>query len=580
MEGNERFAFIMATIMLAGELESWFSLSHLSHSLSHSLLIFPPSVRYNTYQSLTPAWPMNPKRLASKRHFNFLLDFDYDPARDEHMFILEHLFLNSDGFALTLDPTSPLYYRRDPAGALVGKGDPIFCFSVNNTYPYMENNRNPEYLDLKFKLFSGKNIKSIYEIVANKFGFIPRPVDLPDVRLFQDPIWSTWVHLNRNLTQANLLQYAKDIKRHHFHCSMIELHRNWEQHYGDLAFDPERFPDPNKMISDLRQLGLVRTSVWVYPDIHIDSPAYLSAERHFLKDHTGSNPVLINYSDGAGSYLDFSSSDTSRWFLERLRIFSELYRVDSFHFNEAVLYDYSPVLNALDSEIQRFPSLLTKAYADTVFKLGNGAVILDSGFKTQHVASFVSVNPKTSDWSMSSGLRSLVPSVLTLSLAGYSFTVPGIIGGGFSDSKPSEELYIRWVQAVTFMPVMQFSIPPWIFPDSSSVLNITQRYVKLHREHAQLLITLSRKRVREGTPIIRPMWYAEPENRVTFTIDDQFMVGDNLVVAPVLEQGKTERNVYLPSGNWVDQDGASYSGSQKISIQAPIEVLPYFRRKL
>lgn len=75
------------------------------------------------------------------------------------------------------------------------------------------------------------------------------------------------------------------------------------------------------------------------------------------------------------------------------------------------------------------------------------------------------------------------------------------------------------------------------------------------------------------------MWWAEPEDPRAFLVGDQFLLGDDLLVAPVLEKGQRERKVYLPSGVWQDQHGANFTGPTEILVKAPLEVLPYFKRK-
>ena len=79
---------------------------------------------------------------------------------------------------------------------------------------------------------------------------------------------------------------------------------------------------------------------------------------------------------------------------------------------------------------------------------------------------------------------------------------------------------------------------------------------------------------------MRPLWYVSPDDAHTYSIRDQFALGNDLVVAPVLVQGQKERTVYLPQGNWVDQHGQSYSGPKQFTILTPLEELAYFKRKM
>ena len=168
-------------------------------------------------------------------------------------------------------------------------------------------------------------------------------------------------------------------------------------------------------------------------------------------------------------------------------------------------------------------------------------------------------------------LLTLLHSSLT---AGYSFFIPDLIGGR-EGSKADEELYLRWVQACTYMPAMQFATPPWDY--SSNVSDIVDFHAALHIEYAHKVLNLARLRVTVGTPILRPMWYRWPDDAKTYAIEDQFMVGDDLLVAPVLEEGAKQRKVYLPKGEWIDHRGVFYNGPLRLLVKAPIDVLPRFK---
>ena len=76
------------------------------------------------------------------------------------------------------------------------------------------------------------------------------------------------------------------------------------------------------------------------------------------------------------------------------------------------------------------------------------------------------------------------------------------------------------------------------------------------------------------------MWYLEPDNPKTYTISDQYMLGNDILVAPVVVIGQRERTVYLPPGTWIDQHGIEFTGPSDIKVAASLEELPYFKRKM
>ena len=108
---------------------------------------------------------------------------------------------------------------------------------------------------------------------------------------------------------------------------------------------------------------------------------------------------------------------------------------------------------------------------------------------------------------------------------------------------------------------------------------IFRKFIALHTEHAPTIISLAKQRVQTGSPIIRPLWYVSPDDAKTYHIDDQYMLGDDILVAPILVVNQRERQVYLPTGNWLDQHGKSYKGPGEFKVLVPLEELAYFKRQ-
>mgnify|MGYP001506840296 CR=1 FL=1 len=170
-------------------------------------------------------------------------------------------------------------------------------------------------------------------------------------------------------------------------------------------------------------------------------------------------------------------------------------------------------------------------------------------------------------------LRMLIPTVLAVSLGGYANVIPYNLE---FTGEPFDELYIRHLQATAFMPRMSIASTQWdVTPKCREE---TAKYILLNAKYADVFAKLALERIKTGRPIIRPLWYAEPDNNVTYDISDQYMLGDEFVVAPVLIQGQRERSVYLPAGTFVDSIGQIFEGPNWFKLQAPLDTLLYFRR--
>jgi alpha-glucosidase (family GH31 glycosyl hydrolase) len=166
------------------------------------------------------------------------------------------------------------------------------------------------------------------------------------------------------------------------------------------------------------------------------------------------------------------------------------------------------------------------------------------------------------------------------SLIGYPYFCPDMIGGGlesgFKGNTVDPELFVRWTQASALMPMMQYSYAPWKL-DSTSV-SICRKYSKLHTDLGDYIYSLAVKASTDGMPIVCPLFFDDPTDKTTYTLDDQFMLGSKLLVAPVLKKSATSRNIYLPKGSWSDfWTGKVYQGGQWLeNFPAPIDVLPVF----
>ena len=194
--------------------------------------------------------------------------------------------------------------------------------------------------------------------------------------------------------------------------------------------------------------------------------------------------------------------------------------------------------------------------------------------RNQQHGIFYRILDRKSDWTIQDGLKSVVTATLHFSIVGYPFVLPDIIGGN-GDISGQKELFIRWTQLTAFLPAMQFGVPPWTFDYETE--SIAHRFVQIHVDYvAPYMNSLPLSNL----PIIRPIWWVEPLNRDTFNINDQFMVGDEILVAPILDPGVTSRSVYLPPGTWFNlDDQCYYEGPKTILQNVTLSTIPFYYTK-
>ena len=284
------------------------------------------------------------------------------------------------------------------------------------------------------------------------------------------------------------------------------------------------------------------------------------------------------WNSGFASYVDFTDDRAVSWWTQRLLDLQNTTGIDSFKF-DAGEANWMPSSFRLtdDSTKAIWPEIFTTKFAETMSSTFGGQIEVRVGRRTQKEAIFVRMLDKFSDWSYANGLKTMVTTLLQQSIAGYPFVLPDMIGGNGYNGDPDKELYIRWLQANTFMPTMQFSYVPWMFDQETvdHALNMTA----LHAQYAPLIIQLANEATVSGAPINRPIWwnFDEPD---AYQVDDEFMLGDSILVAPVLEQGARHRDIYLPAGLWRDEANPShplYVGPRWVlSYPADLLTLPWF----
>ncbi len=172
--------------------------------------------------------------------------------------------------------------------------------------------------------------------------------------------------------------------------------------------------------------------------------------------------------------------------------------------------------------------------------------------------------------------RSDSPEEETLGLA----DVPAFLEKSIMFGYPTPELMIRWAQANVFLQVMQFSLAPWDFGEECS--NISRKCAELHLEFLPTLQKFARLAVETGEPIIRPVFWLAPNDEKALICDDQFLVGDEILVAPVLRAKQIKREIYFPPGVWKDYwSGELFSGPAVVeNYPAPLTKLPFFIRDI
>ena len=140
-----------------------------------------------------------------------------------------------------------------------------------------------------------------------------------------------------------------------------------------------------------------------------------------------------------------------------------------------------------------------------------------------------------------------------------------------------QELVVRAAEVHALMPMMQFSVAPWRVLSPAN-LAIAGRMAALHVAHGEEILALAHQSARTGEPIARPLDYAYPGHGYADVVDE-FLLGPDILVAPVVERGARTRQLVVPPGRWRGDDGSVVVGPVTIEVTAPLDRLPWYRRQ-
>lgn len=200
----------------------------------------------------------------------------------------------------------------------------------------------------------------------------------------------------------------------------------------------------------------------------------------------------------------------------------------------------------------------------------------------QSVAQIHWVGDQEADFLPGDGLPTVVPAMLNLGLAGQYNVTHDI--AGFSGGPSTKELWMRWTELGAFTPIMRThegnnKLENWSWEKDEETTAHFRRFARIHDALFDTFRRLADEAQEDSAPIVRHLMLAFPEDRATWSISDQYLLGDEILVAPVLEEGATSRSVYLPAGEWFHLfTGERFDGGTTVEVDAPIGTPAVFGR--
>jgi alpha-D-xyloside xylohydrolase len=405
-------------------------------------------------------------------------------------------------------------------------------------------------LDIFFFIGSPKEILSEYTNITGKSS-VP-------------PLWSfgLWMSRFSYRSEKEVMIVSDKLRKHKVPCDVIHIDAGWFKKgiNCDFEFDKKQFPDPQKMVGKLKENGF-KISLWQIPYFTPLNPIFeeVVKKKLYIRDANGNVAT-------EDAILDFSNPETIDWYTKKikalLRVGIAVIKTD---FGEA-----APLKGLYASgrsgyfEHNNYPLRYTQLVSKITREMNHENLIWSrsSWAGGQRNPVHWGGDAEVSDAGMAGSLRG----GLSLGLSGFSFWSHDI--GGFSGA-PKEELFKRWTFFGMFTSHSRVhGFPPrepWEF--SSDFLKVFRKMVEMRYRLMPYIFSQATIAAKNGWPMLKAMFLNYPEDPATWNLEDQFLFGDDLLIAPIMEENTFERNVYLPKGKWINyQTKEVYEGGQWLKI--------------
>ena len=470
------------------------------------------------------------------------------------------LLLSSEGYAVFFDMTAPLYYDLGQSSVAAWQAT-----------------ARADHLRLYLTVGEG-----IAQLISGYHQLTGAPAVPPD---WSFGFWiSRWGYRNRDEVMA----VARRMREERVPCDVIHIDPYWmryhEGHHGDLEWDESAFPDPKGMIAELKALGF-RLSLWESPYVPLDSEMRTEGEQKgfLLMAKAGDGPALVQGFAKPSAAIDFTNPEAVEWFKAKNRRLLEMgVAVMKPDFAEDMPDDAVPHDSTPAEQLHNlYPLLYQRAVFEATKEVhGYGLIWGRSGYAgSQRYPVHWGGDPGCTFDDMAASLRGALSWILS-GAAFASFDMGGFFGIPTLIDPPSPELYVRWSQMGLLFSHARahgHTAPrePWAYGEPA--LTIFRKYAQLRYRLLPYLYAAAR-RAAEGVPLVRPLVYDHPSDRTTHHVDDEYLLGPDLLVAPMF-MPRGRRDIYLPAGGWYDYwTDQRFDGPRWISYEAELETLPLFVR--
>ncbi|MBZ4644905.1 MAG: Alpha-glucosidase [Clostridia bacterium] len=486
-------------------------------------------------------------------------------------------------------------------GLAKGKSYGIFLDNPSRTHFNMGEGQDKYYSfeaeagKLDYYFIYGPEMKRVVSRYTDITGKMPLP-----------PKWALGYHQSKYSysTEEEVKELANNFRKKEIPCDVIHLDIHYMDEYRVFTWNLHRFPDPEKMIQDLKEMGFHIVNI-VNPGVKKDPEYKYYVEgmlnNYFCKKIDGS-AYIGRVWPGESAFPDFTKQETRKWWGKNHKAFTDIgiegiwndmnepavFRdeqnggledktmdLDVIHDNDGKPATHRELHNLYGMLVSRS----TYEGLKGLLKGKRPFVLTRAGYSGIQRYAAVWTGDNRSFWEH---LSMTMPMVMNMGLSGIPFAGPD--AGGFMGNS-NGELLTRWIQLGVFTPffrnhnsINQLSQEPWAFGEKYE--KIIKEYIRLRYKLMPHLYSIFYEASITGIPVMRPLVLEYQDDPEVYNLNDEFLVGDSILVAPICKPDTKFRVVYLPKGIWYDYwTKEKYVGGKYIMIYAPLDRLPIFIKR-
>lgn len=559
-------------------------------------------VNVKTIKAFSSTLKLNPREFKPilGGDYNLTVRFESDP--EEKIFGMgqyQQTFLNLKNCSIELaqrnsQSSVPFYISSKGYGFLwnnPGVGKVNFAKNITEWQLY-----STKVLD--YWITAGDTPAEIEEKYAEVAGKVPM---MPDYAL------GLWQSKMRYQTQDEVMEVARRYKEKGITPSVIVIDFFHWTEQGHFDFDERYWPDPAKMIKELDEMG-IKAMISVWPTVSTNAKTYQEFLENGYLIHVDRGVKMTMQQLGNTVFIDTTNPNAQKYVWSKLKesYVSKGFKLFWLDVAEPgyMVYDFDNYRYYNGPSLQvanLYPLEYTKMVYDGLKEEGEEnivSLVRCAWAGSQRYGALAWSGDIDSSFK---AFRNQVNSGLNMGIAGIPWWTTDIGGfhGGNPDDEEFRELMIRWFQYGTFTPVLRMhgdrqphseplgtdgggqcssGAPNEIWSYGEENEKIFTKYIRIREALKPYIKELMKEAHEKGTPIMRPLFYDFPNDKTAWNIENTFMFGPDILVAPIINYKEREREVYLPTGeNWIYANtGKQYSGGNYYTIDADIDSIPVF----